>query len=562
MTSKIFRSIIVVAGVVLSASFLLIFGVMYSYLTSQLRDELRNEAIYVAKAVEISGVDYLKQLDDSNRLTLVGKDGTVLYDTHINSENMENHKNREEIKEAFLEGVGEDIRYSTTLSEKTIYYAVKMHDGNVLRVAQEQETVLTILLGLVQPLLYILAVMFLLAACLAIRVAKRITEPMNNLDLDHPEQNIAYDEIAPLLTKIHRQKRFIKEQLDEAKKKQQEFEMITENMQEGFLILDPKMEILSCNSSMKQLLGMEEAYFHQNVLKFHRTEKFQKLLKNVLNGIHQQVELKFQDIYYQLIANPVFENDGKTVAGAVLIFMDITERRYGEQIRREFTANVSHELKTPLTSISGFAEIMENGLVKQEDIPKFAGNIFKESQRLISLVNDIIKLSRLDEGDIFYKQEQIDVTAIAKQVKDRLDLTAQKKSVTLQVEGKEAKIHAVPQIVEEIIYNLCDNGIKYNKEGGKVLCYIEKKKEGVLLTVKDTGIGIPLSEQNRVFERFYRVDKSHSKEIGGTGLGLSIVKHGAAYLGATIKLESKEEEGTKISIFFYHRISSEQEKNK
>lgn len=553
MTSKIFRSIIVVAGVVLSASFLLIFGVMYSYLTSQLRDELRNEAIYVAKAVEISGVDYLKQLEDSNRITLVGEDGMVIYDTQINSKNMENHNDREEIKEALLEGVGEDIRYSTTLSEKTIYYAVRMKDGNVLRVAQEQETVLTILLGLVHPLLYILAVMFLLASCLAIRVAKRITEPMNNLDLEHPEQNIAYDEIAPLLTKIHRQKRFIKEQLDEAKRKQQEFEMITENMQEGFLILDPKMEILSCNSSMKQLLGMEEAYQHQNVLKFHRTEKFQKILKNVLNGSHQQVELKFQDIYYQLIANPVFENDGKTVAGAVLIFMDITEKRYGEQIRREFTANVSHELKTPLTSISGFAEIMENGIVRQEDIPKFAGNIFKESQRLISLVNDIIKLSRLDEGDIFYKPEKIDLTALVKQVKERLELTAQKKGITIKVEGQEANIDLVPQIAEEIIYNLCDNGIKYNKEGGEVLCTIEKKKEGVLFTVKDTGIGIPLSEQGRVFERFYRVDKSHSKEIGGTGLGLSIVKHGIAYLGATMKLESREGEGTKISVFFYEK---------
>lgn len=553
MTSKIFRSIIVVAGVVLSASFLLIFGVMYSYLTSQLRDELRNEAIYVAKAVEISGVDYLKQLEDSNRITLVGEDGMVIYDTQINSKNMEKHNDREEIKEALLEGVGEDIRYSTTLSEKTIYYAVRMKDGNVLRVAQEQETVLTILLGLVHPLLYILAVMFLLASCLAIRVAKRITEPMNNLDLEHPEQNIAYDEIAPLLTKIHRQKRFIKEQLDEAKRKQQEFEMITENMQEGFLILDPKMEILSCNSSMRQLLGMEEAYQHQNVLKFHRTEKFQKILKNVLNGSHQQVELKFQDIYYQLIANPVFENDGKTVAGAVLIFMDITEKRYGEQIRREFTANVSHELKTPLTSISGFAEIMENGIVKQEDIPKFAGNIFKESQRLISLVNDIIKLSRLDEGDIFYKPEKIDLTALVKQVKERLELTAQKKGITIKVEGQEANIDVVPQIAEEIIYNLCDNGIKYNKEGGEVLCTIEKKKEGVLFTVKDTGIGIPLSEQGRVFERFYRVDKSHSKEIGGTGLGLSIVKHGIAYLGATMKLESREGEGTKISVFFYEK---------
>lgn len=550
MTSKIFRSIILVAGSILTASFLLVFGVMYSYLTLQLQEELRSEAIYVAKAVELSGVDYLKELKEENRITLVSNDGTVLYDSEVNIDSMENHANRKEIKEAIETGEGDDERYSDTLSEKTMYHAVRLESGDILRIAQRQETVFNLLLSFVHPLLYILAFMFLLGAFLARQVSRKITEPMNSLDLEHPEKNQSYDEIAPLLTKIYRQKSMIKEQLEEEKKKQEEFEIITENMEEGFLVIDSKMEILSCNSSTKKLFGIEEIGKHQNVLTLNRTEKFQKVIERVLEGRHQETELELEESQYQMIANPVFQEKGQGVAGAVLVFMDITERMQGERLRREFTANVSHELKTPLTSISGFAEIIQNGIVKPEDVPKFAGNIFKESQRLISLVNDIIKLSQLDEGIMPYEPEILSLKEIAKEVVARLQEPAKKKSVHLEVEGTDEKIKGVRPVLEEIVYNLCDNGIKYNKENGSVKISIERKPEGVTLSVIDTGIGIPVSSQNRIFERFYRVDKSHSKEIGGTGLGLSIVKHGAAYLGATIKLESIVDVGTSITLLF------------
>ena len=551
MASKIFRSIILVAGSILFSSFLLIFGVLYSYFTGQLRDELKYEATYIAKAVEMNGIDYLNQLgSDENRITLVQPDGTVLYDSKADVATMDNHIERKEIKEAIKNGFGEDIRYSKTLSEKTTYYAIRLDNGEILRVAQEQETIMTIFLGVIHPLLYILALMFLLGAFLANKVAKKITDPMNNLDLEHPERNQAYDEVAPLLTKIHRQKSMIKEQLEEAKKRQEEFEMITENMEEGFLVIDSKMDILSCNSSTKRLFGLGEIVPHQNVLILNRSEKFQKVVQNVLEGKHQEIEMEIDEHYYQLIANPIFHGKEGEIAGAVIVFVDITDRIAGEQLRREFTANVSHELKTPLTSISGFAEIMKNGIVKQEDIPKFAGNIFKESQRLISLVNDIIKLSQLDEGLMPYENEKVNLNQLVKEVMERLQVAAKKKDVTVQLEGDEIDILTVRPVLEEVIYNLCDNGIKYNKENGLVTIQIEKKQDGIVLEISDTGIGIPAASKSRVFERFYCVDKSHSKQIGGTGLGLSIVKHGVAYLGGTIKVDSMIGVGTKFSLWF------------
>lgn len=548
MTSKIFRSIILVACAILVTSFILVFGIMYSYLINQSQEELKREAIYVARGVELSGADYLKQLSNENRITLIKEDGTVLYDSVAEALTMENHAEREEVKEAQSKGDGSDIRYSETLSEKTMYYAIKLNNGLVLRMSQKQDTVWNFLFSFIHPFLYILVFMFVLAAFLARKVSRRITEPVNELDLEHPERNKAYDEIAPLLTKIYRQKSMIKEQLDDAKKKQNEFEMITENMEEGFLVIDRKMEILSCNSSIKTLFGLEEIEKHQNVLTLNRTEKFQKVIECVLNGRHQETEIEIEESQYQMIANPVFQED--EVAGAVFVFMDITERMQGERLRREFTANVSHELKTPLTSISGFAEIMQNGIVKPEDVPKFAGNIFKESQRLISLVNDIIKLSQLDEGIMPYEPEEISLRSITNEVMLRLQSQAQKKCVDLKIEGNDEKIKAVRPVLEEIIYNLCDNGIKYNKENGSVTMKIDTRQGAVVLSVTDTGIGIPVSSQSRIFERFYRVDKSHSKEIGGTGLGLSIVKHGAAYLGATIRLESVVDVGTTITLLF------------
>lgn len=550
MTSKIFRSIILVAGSILLASFFLIFGVLYSYFTGELKNELQYGANYIATAVEMNGIDYLQELESQNRITLMEADGTVIYDSEADIETMDNHSDREEIKEAIKTGVGEDSRYSKTISERTSYYAVRLNNGKILRLAKQQKTVVTILLGIIQPLLYILALMFLLAAFVANKVAKKITEPVNNLDLEHPERNKAYEEVAPLLTKIHRQKSMLKEQLENARKRQEEFEMITENMEEGFLVIDSKMEILSCNSSTKRLFDLKSILPHQNVVTLNRTEKFQKVIKRVLEGKHQEIELEIEENYYQLIANPIFHGKENEIAGAVIVFVNITDRIAGEKLRREFTANVSHELKTPLTSISGFAEIIKNGIVRQEDIPKFAGNIFKESQRLISLVNDIIKLSQLDEGMMPYENEKISLNQLIKEVMERLQVSAKKKKVMLQLEGDEVELSTVPPVLEEIIYNLCDNGIKYNKEKGFVHIHIEQRQDGVLLEISDTGIGIPVASQSRIFERFYCVDKSHSKQIGGTGLGLSIVKHGVAYLKGTVKVDSTVGVGTTFSLWF------------
>lgn len=551
MTKRIFRSMILVAGSILVASLMLIFGVLYSYFNTQLYQELKSEADYVARAVEAGGTDYLEQIKNSGkRFTLIRFDGTVLYDNQAEIKKMENHANREEIRGAMENGSGEGSRYSYTLSEKTMYYAVRLENGNILRVARQQETVFTLLLGIAQPILYILVAMFFLGAFFARRVANHIVNPINALDLEHPEKNEAYDEIAPLLTKIYRQKQTIQEQILDITRKQKEFAMITENMEEGFLVIDKRTEILSFNSSIKRLFGQSKVDNNKSVLTLNRSEAFRKTVEGALSGRHEETEIQVEDCKYQLVANPVFQGEEHEVVGAVLTLMDVTERQQMEQLRQEFTANVSHELKTPLTSISGFAEIMEGGMVKAEDIPKFAGNIFRESQRLISLVNDIIKLSQLDEGIMPYEREEVDLFQSAKEILGHLEEVAIRKKVKLSLEGEAVVLLLVRSVFEEIVYNLCDNAVKYNKENGIVILSIEKMAHQVALSVKDTGIGIPVSSQSHVFERFYRVDKSHSKEIGGTGLGLSIVKHGAAYLGASIRMESIVGEGTCITLLF------------
>lgn len=551
MTQKIFRSIILVAGSIMAASLFLIFVVWYNYFNEQIRQELKNETGYIAKGVEFNGIEYLEQIrSNEKRLTLVSADGIVLYDSQADKNKMENHGDREEIQEALRDGTGEVSRYSYTLAEKTMYYAMRLSNGDVIRVARQQETAMTLVLGILQPILCILLAMFILGGFFAIRVADNIVKPINALDLEHPEKNEAYDEISPLLTKIYRQNQMIQEQILEAKQKQKEFAMITENMEEGFLVIDNRTEILSFNSSIKRLFGNAKVVENTSVLTLNRSEGFRKTVEGALKGRHEETEIEVEDCKYQLVANPVFQGENHVVAGAVLTLLDITERQQMEQLRQEFTANVSHELKTPLTSISGFAEIMESGMVKGSDVQKFAGNIFRESQRLIALVNDIIKLSQLDEAIMPYARENVDLYESAKEILRHLEDVAIRQKVQLKLEGESVTLPLVRKVFEEILSNLCENAIKYNKENGKVTVVVERKEQQVFISVKDTGIGIPMSSQSHIFERFYRVDKSHSKEIGGTGLGLSIVKHGAAYLGATIKMESTVGVGTCITLLF------------
>lgn len=549
MTKKIFRSTVLVSAMILILGSAFVLGVLYQYFGKQLDGELEKEASYLAYGVEQNGVDYLEQIKQKDaRITYVDASGTVLYDSQADASSMENHSDRKEIQEALENGTGYAERMSKTLSEKTVYYALKLIDGSVLRVAGTQSSVFVLMLQLVPPILCIAVIMLILAGIAAARMSANIVKPINELDLDHPEENQIYEEVGPLLSRIHKQNRQIQTQLETARRNQEEFQIITENMQEGLLVIDAYTIILSGNSSVWRMFQVREPKTGESVYSLDRNEDFRKVIEEVLIGQHGSAMLQLDGEYVQLIANPVFRDT--KVAGAVLLLVNETEKMERENLRREFSANVSHELKTPLTSISGFAEIIEGGLVQEEDIRKFAGRIYREAQRLIQLVEDTIKISQLDEGENPYEWEKVDAYAVAKNVCGNLKEIAAKKNVHLFIDGEKLVFCTVRPILEEVIYNLCDNGIKYNRDDGTVSIHLQDLGESVEIRVKDNGIGIPREDCSRVFERFYRVDKSHSKAIGGTGLGLSIVKHGVTFLGGTLKMLSEVGKGTEITMTF------------
>ena len=549
MTKKIFRNCLAVGIWVFLLSVALFMGMLYQYFTGRLTTELENEAALVAQGVETMGMDCLEGLRASNRITWVDQDGTVLYDNTADAATMENHGDREEIREAMLGSQGTARRESATLSQRTVYVAQRLEDGTVIRLAGQQHTVVRLLLSMVQPMLLILAVTLVFTAVLSARLSRGIIRPVLELDLEHPEENGGvYDELSPLLTRIRRQNDTIQSQIELLRRRRQEFTALTENMSEGFLLLDQKGRVLSYNTGALKLLGAQAPAEEANVLTLDRSDPFRQVVSQVLEGRRCQGRLERNGRSLQLLADPVFRDDA--CAGAVLVLLDVTEKEQGEQMRREFTANVSHELKTPLTSISGMAEIMKDGLVRAEDIQGFAADIYKESQRLIRLVEDIIHLSRLDEGGADLEKKEVDLLELARTVQERLRPTAGQSGVELEVSGEHQTISGIPSVVEEMIYNLLDNAIKYNHPGGKAAVTVSGAPDGVVVTVSDTGIGIPLEDQNRVFERFYRVDKSHSKEIGGTGLGLSIVKHAAALHNAQVELNSTPGQGTTVRLCF------------
>ena len=548
MTGKLFRTSMAVAVSVMVLSIGLFLGMLYQYFSDQLLEELETETWLVSRGVELEGMDYLTGLHTSSRVTWVAADGTVLYDNEADASSMENHADREEIQEALSSDTGTAQRYSSTLSEQTIYVTQRLEDGTVIRLASAQKTVGLLLVSMVQPILIILLLSLLLSAALASRLSKGLIRPILSLDLEHPEDCETYDELTPLLSRLKRQNDTIQRQMDLLKQRQTEFAALTDNMSEGFLLLDLQGHVLSHNSGALRLLGAEEPAGEVNVLVLNREEPFRHAVDEALAGHRCQQLLHLNGRYCQLLANPVLA-DGKP-AGAVLVLLDVTEQEQREELRREFTANVSHELKTPLTSISGIAEIMCSGMVKAEDIQSFAGDIYQEAQRLIALVEDIIRLSRLDEGAETLEREDVNLLTLAQDVARRLDPAAQKAGVTLKVMGRSAEVYGIPSVLGEMVYNLCDNAIKYNRPGGTVNVTVAPDDRGTELTVEDTGIGIPVEDQSRVFERFYRVDKSHSKEIGGTGLGLSIVKHGASLHGAQLHMDSQVGRGTCIQLRF------------
>lgn len=538
-----------VCALVLAVGLAAVMGILYRNFDGQMRKELSKEAAYLAYGVEQQGVDYLKNIKDkSARITYIDQDGTVLFDNEADVSEMKNHSDRTEFQKAEKYGAGESSRYSDTLSEKTIYYALRLKDGTVLRVSGTQDSVLALVENLIFPLCGLLCLMLILSGIMASAISKRIVKPINELDLESPEENRIYEELSPLLSKIHRQNREIQNQLELAKQQQEEFALITENMQEGLIVIDKYTMILSANSSAWNLFHMDRVRQGESVYCLDREEEFRHAIEQVLSGEHTELVLKLNGSDIQLIANPVIRD--KKTEGAVVLLVNVTEKLERESLRREFSANVSHELKTPLTSISGFAEIMQGGLVKNEDIPKFAGRIYKESQRLLQLVEDVIQISQLDEEKTSYVWETVDVYQVCKNAFESLKEKAKRLNVHLYSCGERMKMEAVRTLLEEAIYNVCDNAIKYNRNDGSVSVFLTQTAQEIQIVVKDTGVGIPKEDQDRVFERFYRVDKSHSKEIGGTGLGLSIVKHAVGALKGSVILRSEEGNGTEICMKF------------
>ena len=548
MTKKIFRSIITVALVVLLASIGIATSFLYEYFNDSQQNQLKAELSLVADTVNEVGVEYFESFDSTVfRFTLINADGTVLYDTQANVSELENHADREEIIEAFENGVGSSARTSATFLERTFYEAVLLENGDVLRISVSQLTIGALLFSMLPAIFAIILIATIVAIVLSMTMAKQITDPLMKLNLDHPTDNTAYEELTPILTKLHKQHKQIKSQMESIRRKSDEFEQIVASMNEGLVLLDEHAMVLSMNQAAKKIFDVSKDAKGDDFLLYDRSTKMSKAIWEALEGKHSEYTASRNNLEYQFTVNPI-ESSGKVIGVIILVF-DITDRAFAERNRQEFTANVSHELKTPLQSIIGSAELLETGLVKEEDKGKFIGNIRKEAARLVSLINDIIRLSQLDENQEIIA-ETVDLQEVSQEVVEVLSTAAAKKNVSLNIEGVSCTITGVRRYVYEIIYNLCDNAIRYNVEDGKVTIKISKDAGNAEISVSDTGIGIAPEHQGRIFERFYRVDKSHSKETGGTGLGLSIVKHAVQFHQAKVTLDSEVGKGTTITIKF------------
>ena len=546
MTSKIMKSILSVAIAVLMASLTIITGILYPYFGSVQESQLKDELSLAASATQQLGKGYLEKLNaDRYRLTWVNADGTVIYDSHVDAVTMENHADREEIREALASGTGSSTRQSSTLTEQTIYEATRLNDGSVLRVSVSRATVLVLVLGMLRPIAIVLVIAIVLSAWLAHRMAKTIVAPLNNLNLDNPMENEAYEELSPLLHRIHAQHLEIKSQLRTLQHKQNEFEQITGNMKEALVLLDSSGRILSINPAARTLFGAGITCIGEDFLTVDRKQNMRLALQTAREQGSADFRARENGREYQFDLSRI-DSDGNH-HGMVILAFDITEQVNAEKNRQEFTANVSHELKTPLQSIIGSAELMENGIVKAEDAPRFVGRIRKEASRLVTLIDDIIRLSQLDDGTDM-PHEEVSLKVLSEEVCETLADAAKLKGVSLEIIGEDGVVNGVRRLLYEVVYNLCDNAIKYNQPGGRVKVTVAQKSGEVLLSVQDTGIGISPEHQEKVFERFYRVDKSHSRQSGGTGLGLSIVKHAVQYHHGRIILESEQNKGTTVSV--------------
>ncbi len=548
MTRKIFRSILSAVVLILVLSFSVVTGVLYRNYMEIGKSQLKDELSIASAAVQMQGKDYLEQIESNRyRITWIAWDGTVIYDTKVPAAEMKNHGDREEVIEALEQGYGDGSRLSDTLTVKMIYSASRMDDGTILRISTKVDSIFAMMSDILIPLFIFFLLSILLSAFLARYMANRIIQPLNELDLEHPADNDSYEELTPVLGELNRQHKKIADQKGELLRKQDEFELVTASMKEGLILLDKQGMIVSMNPAARHVFHADKVFVGKDFLTVDRSMSMTKAVRSALKGKHTEFREEREGKVYQFVLNRI-ESENE-ITGVLILSFDITEKAYAERNRQEFTANVTHELKTPLQAILGSAELLESGLVKEEDRERFVGHIKKEASRLVDLINDIIRLSQLDEKSDFLK-ESVDLYELTEEVFDVLKVPASKKNVALELKGEHYSLNGVRRYLYEILYNLCDNAIRYNVEGGKVTVRIQKMRNQIKISVKDTGIGIPLEHQERVFERFYRVDKSHSKETGGTGLGLSIVKHAVSYHNGVIALDSKPGEGTSVIIVF------------
>ena len=551
MTKRIYRGILLSSVITMLACLIFTIGIQYQMYDESTKDALKDKAYIISLNSEIG--DLSKYADAKERITLITSSGKVLFDNKAIADKMENHLSRKEVKEALDSGEGYAVRRSETLGSKSCYYALKLKNGNILRISDDSLTVWTVLINLLPAICAIAIMTLVLSSVLAAVISKKILKPLNSINLENPDAQNVYDELIPFINKINMQNRKIDRQIARLTRSRREFDIITENMSEGLVLTDIKGNILTHNKGIEKFFGVGENINGRNILTLNRSEVFREIFSDITEKRRGEDILSLNGRYYDMTANPVYDEDG-TPCGAVILAVDITEKEKREKLRREFTANVSHELKTPLTSISGISDMLMNGIVAPEDIKGFAGDINKESARLITLVNDIIKLSELDEGAYSTEtDEKVNLLKTAAEIKERLEAIAAKKNVKIAVTGEDAEITGGESLVFEMLYNLCDNAVKYNKENGNVTVSVGTSEGAPFVTVKDTGIGIPPEYTDRIFERFFRVDKSRSKESGGTGLGLSIVKHIAMSLGADIRVESAVGKGTEITVTFNNK---------
>ena len=564
MKKRIFCSMVALVGSAMALCFIFITGLLYEHYSNLQTEQLKETASYIEQGYEAAGRSYLETLQTgTNRVTLIAEDGTVLYDSQEQDvSQMGNHADREEVQQAEQDGVGFSRRFSSTMSKETVYYAVRLSDQSVLRVSVEYRSLFAMMGVLLMQALFILLVMLILALLVSYQLTKKIVKPINTLDLEHPEQVSTYEELDPLLCKLASQNREIVQKMDILRQQQYEFSMITEHMQEGLFVIDHAYTILTCNQSAMRLFGLQHSVLQKNILTVERGEPFRNVLDQALQGRHCTSQLEREGRVYQLIANPVLHNETPQemqtreddLIGVVILILDITEKETQERYRREFTANVSHELKTPLMSISGYAELMMNGMVPSDHVQEFSGRIYHEAVRLSNLVADIIQLSRLDESNSEVPFEEVDLYELAEDVESNLKHPAEKKNISLELAGNSEKIQGVRHVLYEMFFNIADNAVRYTENDGHVRIMVGNRKGHPFYCVVDDGIGIPKSEQGRIFERFYRVDKSHSRQTGGTGLGLSIVKHGATLHHAQIHVESEQGQGTRMEIVFPEKM--------